>query len=529
MGSTGNRYTPPGTYTDEPLPSARVIEAAPTSLTAFVGRTRRGPIDDPIRIDGWIDYERVFGGLWEQSPLSVAVADFFRNGGGEAVIVRVFAATPAGGGASAARLRLGPLEVEAASPGGWGNDLRARIDVAEGADGLFTLSVYDRASGAFEEFSGCSPDPAKGRLIEVLAARSMLVRARPLPPDALMIATPGPAARTKWWDDPGAHAGVAPGDLGSDGMMPDDTAVMGSQAASTGLYALDKAEGFNLLCIPPLSFDQGDPGAPLIAAATDYCAARRAMLIVDPPSNWTSAAAALAAAPDPGAASPNAALYFPRIVSRSPFPSDSGKARSFAPCGAVAGVIARTDQQRGVWKAPAGLAAILTNAIGLDVDLTDARGRELNGRGINCLRALPGAGRVIWGSRTRAGANTNGSEWKYIPVRRTALFIEESIERGTRWTVFEPNEEPLWAAIRASVHAFMAGLFRRGAFQGATPREAFFVKCGTDTTSRADIDQGIINIEIGFAPDRPAEFILLRLPRPAGRIRAAEQGAEGAA
>jgi phage tail sheath protein FI len=152
--------------------------------------------------------------------------------------------------------------------------------------------------------------------------------------------------------------------------------------------------------------------------------------------------------------------------------------------------------------------------------LTDAENGELNPLGINCLRAFPGIGRVSWGSRTRDGDDRRASEWKYIPVRRTALYIEESLYRGTKWVVFEPNDEPLWAAIRLNVGAFMQSLFRLGAFQGATAREAYFVKCDKETTTQNDINNGIVNIVVGFAPLKPAEFVVIRLQQIAGQIQA---------
>ena len=191
----------------------------------------------------------------------------------------------------------------------------------------------------------------------------------------------------------------------------------------------------------------------------------------------------------------------------------------FAPCGAVAGVFARTDAQRGVWKAPAGLDATLTGVPELRVPLTDAEIGQLNPLGVNCLRALPVVGRVVWGARTLRGADRLASEWKYIPVRRLTLFVEESLYRGTQWVVFEPNDEPLWAQIRLNVGAFMQNLFRQGAFQGRTPQQAYLVKCDEETTTQNDIDRGIVNILVGFAPLKPAEFVLLKIQQLAGQIQ----------
>jgi phage tail sheath protein FI len=185
----------------------------------------------------------------------------------------------------------------------------------------------------------------------------------------------------------------------------------------------------------------------------------------------------------------------------------------------VAGIFARTDANRGVWKAPAGQDATLTGVVQLSVPLTDPENGELNPLGVNCLRSFAVIGPVVWGSRTLKGADQLASEWKYIPVRRTALFLEESLYRGTKWVVFEPNDAPLWAQIRLNVGAFMQNLFRQGAFQGTTAKEAYFVKCDSETTTQNDIDQGIVNIVVGFAPLKPAEFVVIQIQQLAGQIQ----------
>lgn len=190
----------------------------------------------------------------------------------------------------------------------------------------------------------------------------------------------------------------------------------------------------------------------------------------------------------------------------------------FVPCGAVAGVMARTDQARGVWKSPAGIEASLVGVSEFTFKMTDQENGTLNQLGVNCLRNFPVYGNVVWGSRTLAGADQLASEWKYLAVRRITLFIEESLFRGTQWVVFEPNDEPLWAEIRLNVGAFMQTLFRQGAFQGRSPRESYFVRCGSDTTTQNDINRGVVNIEVGFAPLKPAEFVIIKIQQMAGNI-----------
>ena len=281
------------------------------------------------------------------------------------------------------------------------------------------------------------------------------------------------------------------------------------EAAKRGLWALDKAKCFNLLCIPPLA-DGKDIGAQTRAAAIRYCEKRRALFIADPSVAWQSAKQAIAGLNEAfPTRSAHVALFFPFLQATDP--ASAGKTMTVAPCGAVAGVLARTDAQRGVWRPAAGTEATLKGVAGPAIKLGDSQNGELNTLGINCLRTFARSGPVVWGARTLAGADQMASEWKYIPVRRLAFFIEESIQRGIRWAVFEPNAEPTWAKIRLNVGAFMDRLFRNGAFQGRTPREAYFVKCDATTTSQSDIDAGIATVVVGFAPLKPAEFVIITI------------------
>jgi phage tail sheath protein FI len=211
-------------------------------------------------------------------------------------------------------------------------------------------------------------------------------------------------------------------------------------------------------------------------------------------------------------------LFFPRL--KIPNPLHGNQIEEYAPSGAVAGIFARTDATRGVWKAPAGLDATLNGVPQLKLVLTDADNGQLNQLGINCLRSFPAAGRVVWGARTLRGADQLADEYKYIPVRRTALFIEESLFRGLQWVVFEPNDEPLWAQIRLNAGAFMQTMFRQGAFQGQSPRDAYFVKCDKETTTQNDINLGVVNVLVGFAPLKPAEFVIISIQQMAGQIAA---------
>jgi len=307
---------------------------------------------------------------------------------------------------------------------------------------------------------------------------------------------------------------------GQDGGAPRFVDYVGTPADKTGFHALDDVDLVNLMVIPA---DHGLTEAEirqLWGPASVYAASRRAFLLVDPPASWTDAEgrpAIVQNTPDVGAlratvVKDHSAVFYPRVLV-----NDRGRVRPMGPSGTIAGLMARTDASRGVWKAPAGTGADVRRVVGLESRMTDLENGVLNKLGVNCLRSFP-TGTVNWGARTLDGSDDIGSEWKYIPIRRLALFIEESLFRGTQWVVFEPNDEPLWANIRMNVGAFMGGLFRQGAFQGGTPDEAYFVKCDAETTTQADRNLGIVNIEVGFAPLKPAEFVVISIQQIAGDL-----------
>jgi phage tail sheath protein FI len=511
--------TYPGVYIEEVPSQVRTIVGVPTAVTAFVGSALRGPTDVPRHITSWGDFERLYGGLSAASPMSYSVLHYYRNGGSEAEIVRLVSDD-----AVASTIDLGDgVELEASSQGAWGDRLRARVDhdTSDPADDtLWNLTVRDTGTGAEEQYRNIVADADSPQSLDRVLQRSALVRssgATDQRPAAQPDVGPG--------EDPFADPAPDPAPFvqaedGEDGAALGDAAFEGSEAGKTGIWQLLKTDIFNLLCIPPVTID-GSQSKAVLQAALGLCVKRRAMLLVDSPAGWTDVATAVTgtlnpAAPIPsGADAKNAAIYFPRIR----LPNRAGQLVDFTPSGAVAGIWARTDAQRGVWKAPAGTEASVAGAQELTVRLTDLENGQLNPLGVNCLRTFPIIGSVVWGARTMRGADRLASEWKYVPVRRTALFIEESLYRGTQWVVFEPNDEPLWAAIRLNVGAFMNTLFRQGAFQGATPQEAYLVKCDKENNPQADIDRGIVNILVGFAPLKPAEFVLIHIQQLAGQLQ----------
>lgn len=290
-------------------------------------------------------------------------------------------------------------------------------------------------------------------------------------------------------------------------------------AAVRGLQALDGVERFDFLCLPGLYADTAPIAIPTVAAALEaasrYCARRGAILLIDPLPDWQAAEDVVSGPSSIGTITTTvereyAAAFFPNlIVATTTGPIACG------PAGAIAGVIARTDRDRGLWKAPAGLDAAIVGSVGLASAVSATSLSALSDVGVNAIRQIPAAGIVLWGARLLEGATRADPEWRYINVRRVALFLEHSLDEGLEWVVFEPNDEPLWASIRQSVGAFLMSLFRQGAFAGTTPREAYFVNCGPDTMTQDDIDSGLVNIVVGFAPLRPAEFVSFRIQRRA--------------
>ncbi|SOD63438.1 hypothetical protein SAMN06297387_110170 [Streptomyces zhaozhouensis] len=604
----------PGVYVEEIPSNVRTITAVTTSTTAFVGHTRRGPLNRPVRVTSFADYERRFGGLTARSDVSYAVHQFFGNGGSVAVIVRV---AKDGTGREAevtldsteGKSECPALRVRAKEPGAWGSRLRVAVDYDTGEpDETFNLRVLHGDSPR-EYFTGVSLDPGHGRYAptvvndgSALVAVEALDEDRPDPsgtvskpfakrlPDLAVELTvkigdvereftlfdprrdgEPPATVTQLAlllerklralpDAPGRRAfagaevipfgqrlqtvagstdpadvvrfvGECANDLGleasvnppvfaltggEDGDPPGPRDLIGS--GGTGLQALRDVDDVNLLALPELAgYDSVDDIVTVLSAAQLLCEERRIFLLADAPAAWGSVEAARAGiGAFDSVRGDHAALYFPQVRLTDPL---TGRLRSFPPSGAVAGVYARTDAERGVWKAAAGTEAVLAGVNSLAVRLSDRENGLLNPLGVNCLRTVPLVGSVVWGARTLAGTDAGGSEWTYAPVRRLALHVEESLHRGLRWVVFEPNDEQLWQQIRLNVSAYLQDLFQRGAFKGNTPRQSYFVKCDAETTTGADIEAGIVNVVVGIAPVRPAEFVIVRLQQLAGQFQ----------
>ena len=523
----------PGVYVEEIPSGVRTIVGVSTSSTAFVDYFARGPMEKAVRITSLAEFDRVFGGIDPLSEASYAITQFFLNGGSVAWVVRVAGVpkkddgTP---GAAAGKATANIVDdagtvllaVTAVSDGAWANKAVELAPVRGGGatpPASFNLFVRElaRENGvvvpgralSVEAFRGVSMDPTSPNFVVTALEESALVRAE-LKADG----TP----KTSDGGDTGNPQGAAAWTVvlgGGENGGPPATADELLGVSQAKLRALDAIapEIFNILCLPAAAKLATPKDA--YDRAVAYCIEKRAFLLVDIPKDTDTPAemrAALGGLPGDN----HAAVYFPRLT--MPDPANGGRPRNVGASGTIAGIYARTDGTRGVWKAPAGTEAVIRGADLVTV-ITDGDNGGLNPFGINALRNFPVFGSVVWGARTLDGADAKASEWKYVPVRRTALFIEESLFQALKWVVFEPNDEPLWAQIRLNVGAFMNDLFRQGAFQGRTPREAYFVKCDKDTTTQNDINQGIVNIVVGFAPLKPAEFVVIKLQQMAGQVQ----------
>jgi phage tail sheath protein FI len=497
--------TYPGVYIEEVPSGVRTITGVATSIALFIGWAPRGPIDRAVRLTSFADFERTYGGLDFRSVLGYGVKQFYENGGADAYVLRIARtdSATASENAVAASTAIGDLAVAANSPGDWANVYKVRLTRRADDAARFRIDVlYEPANNAVvESFENLSMTASDARFVEAMInGRSSFI--------SVDVSSPAATPVDTTTDLDNTSAGAVGQPIG-----PADSSFRTTMLAAFAAGGIiDRIDLFNILCVPGLT------DATTIQALQTHCRNRRAFMVVDCAEDETVGNAPAALANLTGSDSINSAFYFPWV--RAADPLQQGAVRSFPPSGFVAGIYARTDSSRGVWKAPAGIEASTNGAVGLSVTMSDQENGQLNPLAINCLRTLSGYGNVVWGARTLAGNNDRGSEWKYIPVRRMALFIEESLYRGTQWVVFEPNDEPLWAQIRLNIGAFMQNLFRQGAFQGRSPREAYFVKCDRETTTQNDINLGIVNIHVGFAPLKPAEFVVIKLQQMAGQVEA---------
>jgi phage tail sheath protein FI len=575
--------TYPGVYIQELPGPPPTIAAAPTSITVFIGYTHpyKTAMPDGTSLFGqateifsFSDYQRYFGGFFNNHYLDnsvpYAVSQFFQNGGSNAYVVGIQASLTvkdAGGNTVPFFASWTPPALGKAPQGGPSGVLTIPMPPAAGGAPIatfyglepidpthtmtvtatnFTTSVPD--SSGNNQYDMADLTISYGSVVETFRRVSVYPANPPgsKTPNVNFIETRINGNSQLVWVSLPPGATAYPFFLASGSSVPLSqtcqvtnaiTPPTGAAAqiptdimnTSTGPFvensSLDKVSIFNLLVIPGV-FDNG-----VLAQAVAFCERKRAFLIMDPPppGQYSADGTPLPTKP-PTPTTPiadyagtfpisiNAALYFPWLVSTDPL-DPTNTAFYLPPSGTVAGIFATTDSNRGVWKAPAGIAAVANNVTGVVPDgvLTDNQQGVLNPLGVNCLRTFPSIGTVVFGARTTTTADTAFQQWMYVPVRRMALFIEQSLYAALGWVVFEPNDTPLWTAITTSVNAFMLTLFHQGAFQGTTASEAFQVVCDATTTTQTDINNGIVNILVAFAPLKPAEFVVIQIAQLAGQ------------
>jgi uncharacterized protein len=533
MVAVAASYGAPGVYIEEQPSGSMPIEGVGTAVAAFVGFTERydagegDPTDPngvkPQLVTSWPQYERVYGGFVRGAMLPHAVRGFFENGGGACYIVRI----PGGNGdgadgrptlrlPAADRPEVASLTVSALNPG-------ARVEVevvpppppAEGQepDGKqeYTLRVYQ--DGALrEEIGGLSFSGKSPRVVErTINERSKVLRVEIAPAQGVSLAERVPA--------PGRYTLEAPA-LEPVTVTPAD--LEGSVSERTGYQGLAIAENVTMVAIPDLCTIAEDEEKYLAIQKqiVDWCEASRRMAILDTPPGL-NATRALEWRSRLGRDSAFSALYYPNLIVTNPLArpgATNGELYlTVPPVGHVAGVWARTDAARGVWKAPANEA--LRGIVRLENDVTSGEQDLLNPDGINCIRSFGTYGTKIWGARTLAKTDPS---WRYVNVRRLFNFIEESIRRGTQWAVFEPNDFDLWQRVKRTINAFLRGLWMQGALAGATADQAFYVLCDESNNPASSVDEGKLIVEVGIAPVKPAEFVIFRISQWQGGGAATE-------
>jgi len=514
-------YLTPGVYVEEFEIGAKPIEGVSTSTAAFLGKCERGPTY-PQLVTSFPEYKRLFGGFFgETEYLPYAVDGFFGNGGRRCFVARIVDKEAA----LAAAFDLGSVIITAVGEGDWGNRVFFRVKPGTETNS-FTLNVYYWAAGALQ---GPPVDPAPTDPAEIEATRAQL-RQQPLPqhlesfenlkldemsPDYVekRVAN-GLSMLVELRRVPGNDTLPAPGPItplagGADGADVDLDDYKGrvnpvplTGQKRSGLAALDEPPFEDVaIMYAPNAFDE--PG--LVEELMSHCENDKyRFLVLDSPRGQAQIATIDPRSGSPAGARPShyAAFYYPWI---RVFDADSGVRKLVPPGGHMAGIYARTDIERGVFKAPAN--EVVRGALELEFEVTDGGQGILNPRGVNAIRAFPGRGRRVWGARTLS----DNTLWKYVNVRRLFIFIEASIFRGTQWVVFEPNDQRLWGRVKQTVTEFLRTQWREGALFGATEEEAFFVRVDRSTMTDDDINNGRLIVVIGIAPVRPAEFVIFRI------------------
>jgi uncharacterized protein len=510
------QYLSPGVYVEEVEAGSRPIEGVATSVAAFVGLAKSGPVDTPTLVTNWTQFTQAFGDFMEGSYLAHSVYGYFNNGGGSAYIVRIGADGDGDGGPqqAAARAELPAAEgdqpgytVRAKELGGAGNGLRVEVqDASEGGEGGDTFKlVVKRGDQEVESFDNLTVGKGRQNAVTVVNAQSQLVQLEE-------VAARGQVARrpptgTSMELSGGGEVASLPARIGAEDYV-------GDAAQRTGFAGLEAVEEITMLSVPDLmaAYQQGlidQEGVKAVQLAMiSHCELMGDRLaILDPPPGLNAQQVKEWRVEKAGYDSKQAALYWPWVKVLDP---SSGQNIFVPPSGHMAGVWARSDATRGVHKAPAN--EVVRGAIQIETNITRAEHDLLNPNGINAIRSFPGRGIRVWGARTLS----SDPAWRYINVRRLFNYIEESIMNGTQWVVFEPNDYDLWQRIRRTISAFLVLQWRDGALFGQTAGDSFYVKCDDETNPAEAIDAGQVTCEIGIAPVKPAEFVIFRLAQFSG-------------
>lgn len=531
----------PGIYIQELPSNAHTIAAAPTSIAVFVGyvhpfKTDEANFGKALEIFSFSDYERLFGGFYRSSVIDANVAyavnEFFLNGGRDAYVVGLKPTKYVKKDGTSTGSITADSDTLAKS-GGKG----IKVTALEPTDSVsMTVTINNVQADAAKNYTIADLTVTYGNRTEVY--RKISLDNTNDNPNFLETRINGVSELIKVSPDttyPSTYSGPTFTDSKTlTTTIPANTVGVFQPADFLSVFeadsSLDKVQIFNLLAVPGV-VDNG-----VLSDALAFCERKMAFLIMDPPgndvadppNNYIGDFITPGGDTDKNVAplSPNGALYFPYLKSTSPvtgLAADpvSGELFTLPPSGFVAGIFARTDTNRGVWKAPAGLETTILDTTGV-VDgglMTDMRQGVLNTAGVNCIRSFPGTGTVVFGARTLVSANAAYQQWKYVPVRRMALFLEQTLKMNLTWVIFEPNDEPLWVAIRTTIESFMLSLFHQGAFAGTKPSDSFQVKCDATTTTPDDVNNGIVNVVVAFAPLKPAEFVIIKIAQLAGQAQ----------
>ncbi|MFE3766854.1 phage tail sheath subtilisin-like domain-containing protein [Streptomyces sp. NPDC059104] len=492
-------YLSPGVYVEEVSSGSKPIEGVGTAVCAFVGFTEKGPVDEPVLVTNWTQFVSTFGEFTEGAHLPRSVYGYFLNGGGSAYVVRletpraedVEAATASAVLAGGPDGRRGVLGVRALAPGAQGNALSVEVVTGEGEP--FNLLVK-RDGQVVETFEGLTAGKGPRAAAEVVRRESRLIAVQQLEP-----ARPAP----------GASPLAGGGDARAGQAVLNPQVFLGSTAERSGIAGLEAIDEVTMVAVPDLMAclsrglldREGVKAVQLAMIAHCELMGDRVAVLDTPPGlnaqevqNWR--------VEETGYDSKYAALYWPWLSVLDP---QTGKPAPMPPSGHVAGLWARSDDSRGVHKAPAN--EVVRGALSLELSITRNEHDLLNPLGINCIRAFPGQGIRVWGARTLS----SDPEWRYLNVRRLFNFVEKSILSGTSWVVFEPNDPKLWDSVKRTITMFLRGVWRDGALFGRTPEDAFYVKCDAENNPAESREQGILTVEIGVSVVKPAEFIVFRI------------------